>query len=146
EEAEYLVRTVRSLGARLGILLFQLPPNFKQDLERLSTFLNEDLPPGVPVAFEFRHDSWQNEDTYAVLREADCALCVADTDEGDTPLISTADTGYVRLRRTEYSDEDLKTWADRIRDAGWKDAFVFFKHEDEAAGPKMALRFRELAG
>lgn len=146
EETRYLVETAQVLGPRLGVILFQLPPNCRKDLDVLHRFLTGALPPGTPAAFEFRHDSWLEDDVFDRLRESGCALCIADTDEGGTPFRSTADWGYLRLRGTTYTDEDLGEWVKRVRGEGWKRAFVFFKHEDEAAGPLMAMRFRELAG
>ncbi len=145
EEAEYLVETVSGLGDRLGVILFQLPPNFKKDLERLDDFL-DDLPTGLRAAFEFRHDSWYDEEVYALLRKHNLALCLADN-EGDEArdLVGTADYGYLRLRRPDYRKPELAGWLDRIEAQKWKETYVFFKHEDGAAGPAMARRFLELA-
>lgn len=146
EETEYLVRTVATLGERLGCLLFQLPPNLKADLERLRGFLAL-LPGEVSVAFEFRHPSWHDETVFQVLRDHGAALCCADTedDEGDAPLVSTAGWGYLRLRRPTYDEADLSRWASRVAEQEWERAFVFFKHEDEGAGPKMARAFMDTA-
>lgn len=146
EETAYLLRALGTLGSLLGVILFQLPPNLKKDRERLVAFLDL-LPERAPVAFEFRHPSWFDEDIVDVLRERQTALCLADTDEGDeTPtLLNTGPLGYLRLRRADYSDEDLAGWVERVRDQGWEQAFVFFKHEDEAAGPRMAERFLALS-
>jgi uncharacterized protein YecE (DUF72 family) len=143
DETGYLVQTVQTLAERLGTLLFQLPPNMKADVDRLSAFLAL-LPSGLPAAFEFRHDSWKDDAVYDLLREHGCALVCADTEDsdGDEPIVRTADWGYLRLRRPSYGPEDLQRWADAIRDQGWEEAFVFFKHEDEGAGPRMAERFR----
>jgi len=137
----------RTLGARLGPLFFQLPPNFKKDVSRLGDLLVL-LPPDVRAAFEFRHESWFADDVYDRLRSRNAALCIADTEDGATPAVSTADWGYLRLRAVEYSDDDLKRWADTIRSvgAGWRDAFVFFKHEDRGTGPALGKRFETLAG
>jgi len=145
EPTEYLLATVETLGARLGLVLFQLPPNFKIDLERFSAFL-EMLPEGTPAAFEFRHDSWKDDAVYDTLRARDMALVCADTEVGeeDAPIVSTASWGYLRLRRPSYDDADLARWRDVISAQGWERAFVFFKHEDEGAGPKMAVRFGEV--
>ncbi len=146
DETAYLLRALGTLGPLLGVILFQLPPNLKKDLPRLETFLDL-LPPRAPTAFEFRHPSWFDEDVAGVLRERDCALCLADTDDGDPPtLVHTGSLGYLRLRRADYSDEDLRAWADRIEEQAWDRVFVFFKHEDEAAGPRMAERFLQLVG
>ncbi len=147
EETAYLLETVRVLGRRLGVLLFQLPPNLPKDLERLVAFLDT-LPTGAPAAFEFRHDSWKDDEVYDALRAKGAAWVCADTEDGedDEPIVSTADWGYLRLRRPTYDDGDLMRWAETIASQGWERAFVFFKHEDEGAGPKMAARFTELAG
>ena len=144
EETEYLLRTVGTLGERLGVLLFQLPPNLKKDLPRLEDFLKL-LPGAMPAAFEFRHESWFEDDVKERLREKNCALCIADTDDGEPDLTPTADWGYLRLRRETYEDEDLAGWAKRVTGQEWKRAFVFFKHEDAGAGPRMGMRFAELA-
>jgi uncharacterized protein YecE (DUF72 family) len=143
-ETSYLLQSVAGLGARLGGLLFQLPPYMRKDLTRLERFL-ELLPPATPAAFEFRDASWFDETVFACLRARDCALCIADTDkEPLTGIISTARWGYLRLRRATYSDGELTNWLERIRAHEWRLAYVFFKHEDEAAGPKLATRFLEL--
>jgi uncharacterized protein YecE (DUF72 family) len=145
DETAYLLRTSAALGDRLGVILFQLPPGFPEDLSRLESFLAL-LPAGTRAAFEFRHPSWHRPETFERLRAHDCALCVADTDDGaDTPVVGTASWGYLRLRRASYDDGALAAWADRIRDESWSETFVFFKHEDEGAGPKLAARFLELA-
>jgi uncharacterized protein YecE (DUF72 family) len=144
DSVSYLVKTAGTLGDRLGPLLFQLPPFLKKDLPRLRELLAL-LPPETRSAVEFRHASWFDDEVYAALREGHAALCVADTgEEGDAPFIATADWGYLRLRRVAYGDSDLKDWSDRVRGQPWSEAFVFFKHEDEATGPKLAARFAEL--
>jgi uncharacterized protein YecE (DUF72 family) len=80
------------------------------------------------------------------MRERRVALCIAEA-EGDleTPFVSTGEFGYIRLRRPEYGDAELKAWVERVKGAGWREAFVFFKHEDEGTGPRFAKRFLELA-
>jgi len=147
EPTEYMMSTVASLGPRLGVVLFQLPPNMKLELDRLLGFV-EVLPPGTPAAFEFRHESWNDARVHGALRERGMALVCADTEEsaGDEPVVPTASWGYLRLRRPDYTDADLERWVARVAAAGWERAFVFFKHEDEGAGPRLAARFRELAG
>lgn len=132
------------LKEKLGPLLFQLPPNFKKDLPRLREFLAL-LPAQTRAAFEFRHQSWFDEEVFALLREHRVALCLAEAESDlDVPFISTADWGYLRLRRPEYTDAELKAWVKRVRGQDWTDAFVFFKHEDEGKGPQFAARFLEL--
>jgi uncharacterized protein YecE (DUF72 family) len=141
EETGYLLRISKTLGDRLGVILFQLPPNLKKDFPRLEQFLTL-LTPDVRAAFEFRHESWFDEEVYGVLRSHHCALCAADTDEElKVPFVSTADWGYLRLRKESYSPADLKEWKKMIESQSWNQAFVFFKHEDEATGPKLARKF-----
>ena len=144
EECGYLVDTARTLGERLGALLFQLPPNFKKDLDRLGAFLGM-LAPQPRAAFEFRHPSWFDDEVFDTLRAHNRALCLAETEESQPDLVSTADWGYLRLRRADYTDDDLESWLAAMRTLGWQEAFVFFKHEDEASGPRLAERFLEMA-
>jgi len=145
EETSYLLQTSSLLGERLGVVLFQLPPNMKKDVERLKEFLDL-LPEETLTAFEFRHESWFDDETLDLLRTKDCALVVSDTDEKPLSEIkSTARWGYLRLRRTSYDENDLAEWLKRVREQKWKDAFVFFKHEDEGVGPKLAAQFIEMA-
>lgn len=136
-------RRAGSLADRLGALLFQLPPYLKKDVPRLREFLAL-LPPGQRAAFEFRHDSWQDDEVYDALRSRSAMLCVTDTDQGDTPFVATSDWGYLRLRRTHYDDDELRAWALRIAAAGLPRTYVYFMHEDEALGTRFARRLNEL--
>jgi uncharacterized protein YecE (DUF72 family) len=147
EPLRYFCDAARTLGDRLGPLLFQLPPNFKKAADRLGKLLAI-MPDGFRVAFEFRHESWFDDEVYALLRSHNAALCIADTEEGTTPAVATADFGYLRLRAVEYSDDDLKIWIAKIDQVGgdWRDAYVFFKHEDSGSGPALARRFLALRG
>jgi uncharacterized protein YecE (DUF72 family) len=131
------------LGDKLGVLLFQLPPFLRKDLPRLTDFLAL-LPAGTRAAFEFRHDSWQDDEIYAALRARDMSLCVTDTDEGDTPFVVTTDWGYVRLRRTHYDERDLDAWAARIAEKAVARTYVYFMHEDEALGTRFARTLLDL--
>lgn len=145
EETNYLMDAVGEMGKKLGVVFFQLPPNFKQDLGRLGAFL-EALPGKTPVAFEFRHQTWFEEPVFSLLREHNAALCLADAeDDLEVPLVSTADWGYLRLRRPDYTAAELLEWRKWVAAQPWKDAFVFFKHEDAGAGPRMATEFLSLA-
>ncbi|MEA2203232.1 MAG: hypothetical protein QOE77_8 [Blastocatellia bacterium] len=145
EETKYLLDTVSCLGERLGVVLFQLPPNMKKDLPRLEAFLAS-LPAGTRAAFEFRHPTWLEDDVLEVLRQAGQALCISDTDDMPvTHIDRTAGWGYLRLRRILYDEVALREWLQRVRDQGWSEAFVFFKHEDEGTGPRLAAEFLELA-
>ena len=143
EETSYLFETLKTLEDRLGVVLFQLPPYLRKGVERLRAFI-ELLPEGIPATFEFRHESWFDEDVFEALRERNLALCLAATDDHEPGIVRTADWGYLRLRRSGYSDPALKQWVDVARGQEWRNAFVFFKHEDEGAGPRMAERFQDL--
>jgi len=152
ELVDYLFRTAGTLGAKLGPLLFQLPPYMKKDLDRLRIFLDL-VPADRRVALEFRNPSWFEDDVFEALRAKDAALCVAETELDDkeggeepVPLVRTAPWGYLRLRRETYTDADLAAWLDRMRDQGWSEAYVFFKHEDDGTAPRFAQRLMELGG
>jgi len=146
DETKYFFETAETLGDQLGVVLFQLPPNMKKDLPRLETFLQQ-LPPTPRAAFEFRHPTWFDDDVLEVLNGRNLALVVSDTDDMPTTHIDkTADWGYLRLRRVNYSEENLSEWVGRINQQQWSDTFVFFKHEDEGTGPKLAAQFLQLAG
>jgi uncharacterized protein YecE (DUF72 family) len=131
--------TAEVLGRKLGPLFFQFPPNFKKETARLGTLLAM-LPPRARCAFEFRHPSWFADDVYALLRSRDGALCIADTAEGTTPDVATASWGYLRLRDAGYTDAELDDWTATIARHGWRDAYVYFKHEETASGPALAQR------
>jgi uncharacterized protein YecE (DUF72 family) len=145
DETRYLLETSGALGERLGAILFQLPPNLKCDLERLDAFLAL-LPADARAAFEFRHASWHDAPVLERLRARDFPLVIADTDEAEAEIDPTASWGYLRLRRADYERADLAAWAQRVAAQQWREAFVFFKHEDEGAGPRFAAEFLELAG
>jgi len=134
----YFCRVVSALGERLGPVLFQLPPNFKKDVDRLSAFLRE--LPTMRAAFEFRHESWLDEEISELLRTRNIALCLADTENLPAPTAVTADYGYLRLRREDYTAADVERWAEFVRKKAnvWQEAFVYFKHEEAGIGPKLA--------
>jgi len=150
-EVEYFLRVANVLGPKLGPTLFQLPPNMKKDLPRLTDFLAL-VPRTWRAAFEFRHASWFEDDVFAALEEHNAALCAADTDPDEedgkealeVPFVATADWGYLRLRRAGYEQPDLVRWAAQVTSQAWTDAFVFFKHEEAGAGPKLAAEFTAL--
>jgi uncharacterized protein YecE (DUF72 family) len=138
DAAGEFVRRSASLGEKRGPLLFQLPPNLKADLPRLATFLAA-LPGGIEPAFEFRHASWFQDATWELLRAHRTALCIAQTDDLDTPLVATASFGYVRLRREDYARDELVAWARRLRGIeGWQRAYVFVKHDEAGRAPALA--------
>jgi uncharacterized protein YecE (DUF72 family) len=143
-EIEYLFRTLSFLDRKLGPVLFQFPASFHADRPALKNFL--DLIPDMSSAFEFRSPSWLDLEILNHLRDKGCSLCTADTDENPVnEIISTAPWGYLRLRRSDYTDADLSHWMEKVLAQKWKKAFVFFKHEEGAKGPEMAMRFRALA-
>ncbi|HLE23167.1 MAG TPA: DUF72 domain-containing protein [Anaerolineales bacterium] len=145
DETAYLYQAALSLGRHMGVVLFQLPPNFAKDIPRLRSFLDM-LPAGRGAAFEFRHATWFDDETFAVLRDAGCALCLADTeDEPIKNIVVTADWGYLRLRKEKYTKKAVAKLADQVKAQPWMDAYVFFKDEGEGAGPKSALQFLELS-
>lgn len=144
-ETKFLLDTVGVLKEQLGVVLYQLPPNMKKDLERLQTFIKH-LPNDVRAAFEFRHPTWFDDEVLNTLRHQNLALCISDTDDLPVSQIDrTSDWGYLRLRRVNYSDKDLEEWLKQIRAQNWSTAFVFFKHEDEGTGPRLAGEFIDLS-
>jgi uncharacterized protein YecE (DUF72 family) len=146
QETKYFLDTATVLGDQLGVVLVQLPPNMKKDLPRLEAFLTQ-LPQMPRTAFEFRHPTWFDDDVLELLRSQNRALVVSDTDDlPATAIDKTANWGYLRLRRVNYAEETLAEWLARIRAQDWKETFVFFKHEDEGTGPKLAAQFLKLAG
>ncbi|HET7203335.1 MAG TPA: DUF72 domain-containing protein [Steroidobacteraceae bacterium] len=147
DHLQYFIDTAATLGPKLGALLFQLPPNFKQDLAVLDAFL-ESVPSGTVAAFEFRHGSWLNDELYRRLEARNLALCVADSETMATPVQVTADYAYFRLRDEGYTPDDIARWAQTIRDrtGGCKDVFVYFKHEEAGKGPQFARLLLEALG
>jgi uncharacterized protein YecE (DUF72 family) len=141
EAVAYFFGVATTLGDRLGPTLFQLPPNLKKDVPRLKDFLAV-LPPASRSAFEFRHESWFDNEVFEALSSARAALCWAEDENLATPAESTTGWGYLRLRRQDYGEAEIAAWADRIRTQSWTEAYVFFKHEEEGAGPRLAEEMR----
>jgi uncharacterized protein YecE (DUF72 family) len=145
EEAEYFFRTISVLGESLGAVLLQFPANFRANRPRLEEFLPL-IPENIRCAFEFRSPTWLEEGIPELLAGSGHCLCTADSDEAPAGKIAGGSNwGYLRLRRSGYTEADLSEWAGRVRAQKWEKCFVFFKHEEEAKGPGEALRFRELA-
>ena len=132
-------QVICDLEKKLGCVLFQLPPQLKKDAGLLAAFL-EDVPTGMRAAFEFRHGSWFDDEIYALLKTKNLALCLADSEKISTPIVATADYGYLRLRREDYQEADVARWSATIKEKSteWSDAFVYFKHEESGIGPKLA--------
>jgi len=145
ETLNYFFGVIQGLEDKLGPILFQLPPSFKKDAQVLNAFL-EELPDGIRAAFEFRHDSWFDDETFESLRAHNASLCIAESDKLSTPIVATADFGYLRLRREDYSTADIVRWAEMLRSNGskWSDAFVYFKHEERGVGPQLAAEMIRL--
>lgn len=143
---ESVARFVKALeplrqAGRLGPILFQLPPFLKCNTERLGNFL-QSIPEGICAAFEFRHETWFCDEVYALLRKSNAALCEAESEDMKTPPVQTADFGYLRLRKEEYSASARKQITQRVTELADKgDVFVYFKHEDT---PEGALYAEEL--
>jgi uncharacterized protein YecE (DUF72 family) len=144
-EVRYLLEALRAMEPCVGSILFQLPPFAKRDTATLAAFVAE-LPQGTRAAFEFRNPSWLHPEVFALLESRNLALVQSEEAEPfKEPLPWTADWAYLRLRRVEYTRNDLEIWLERLRAANLKEAQVFFKHEDGATGPKLAAQFLSLA-
>jgi len=139
DRVRQFLETAAVLGPKLGVLLFQLPPNLKKDVALFDAFLDA-FPPRVCAAFEFRHVSWLDEEIYARLRARNLALCVADSEKLSTPVEVTADYAYFRLRDEGYGPADIERWAHVIeeRTKQCHDVYVYFKHEESGKGPQFA--------
>jgi len=137
----YFQSIVAKLGEKQGAVLFQLPPAFAKNAILLGDFL-KDIPPGMRAAFEFRHPSWFDDEIYDTLRAHNAALCIAESADLATPAVPTADFGYFRLRREDYTSADIEKWAQTIRELGrgWGDTFIYFKHEESGVGPAFARK------
>jgi uncharacterized protein YecE (DUF72 family) len=132
DSVAFLYQTLAALGDKRGAVLFQLPPSMKKDLPRLTEFLSL-LPDDHRAAFEFRNDSWFDDDVYAALKGKGAALCLSEREDSTPPpLVSTTTWGYVRLRLEHYADADLEQWAARLAGTGWRDTYVYFMHEPTA--------------
>lgn len=133
DTVDFLLRNTAKLGDRLGPILFQLPPNLKKDLARFRGFLGL-LPSDRRYVFEFRHESWFDDEVYDAMRERDIAMCVAEQDDFKCPVVCTATWGYLRLHKLDYQAGELTDWAKRVTTQQWNDAYVFFKHDETENG------------
>jgi uncharacterized protein YecE (DUF72 family) len=142
EALVYLLGLLPRLGTHLGVVLYQLPPFFRRDLPRLATFL-QTLPEAPRSAFEFRHPSWFDGETYDLLEKHGVALCINDNDEFECPHRLTAKHTYVRLRRDRYSPEERAAWKTRLCsfERQGVDVFAFIKHKDNPEAPLIAVDF-----
>jgi uncharacterized protein YecE (DUF72 family) len=145
EDVRDFLERAKLLGERLGTVLYQCPPSLKYDRGLIESFVGY-LPPTPRAAMEFRHASWK--EARDLLLEQGVAWCVAETDENDPGAddLSWEPFGFLRLRKSAYTDEELRGWADRIRPAleAGNDIYCYFKHEDEGMSPKMAERLEAM--
>jgi uncharacterized protein YecE (DUF72 family) len=140
-------QALATLEGKLGMVLFQLPPFLKKDLPLLENFIGA-LPAGANCAFEFRHDSWFDDSTFAALKSGGCSLCIADTEKLSTPVVFTGKHAYFRLRREDYTKKDIARWAAIIGEetSRMKQIYVYFKHEETGTGPKFARELMDRLG
>ena len=140
---DFLLKNTALLGDRLGPILFQLPPNLQKDVSRFRGFLGL-LPADRRYVFEFRHESWFDEEVYAAMRERDIAICIAEQEDFRCPVVSTSTWGYLRLHKLDYNSGELVDWAKCVTGQQWQQAYVFFKHdetENHGSGPPAVATF-----
>jgi len=151
EDLDYFLDAAGALGSHLGPLLFQLPPKWQLNLDRLAAFLQL-LPRGLKVTFEFRDATWYEPALYSLLTQYDSAFCIYELGGHRSPVISTASFCYIRLHgpgakyRGKYTDAQLEQWADQI--LTWsregKDVYLFFDNDDSGYAPANALTLIKL--
>jgi len=138
EPVERFLERAKHLKDKLGPVLYQLPPNFHRNDERLESFLSV-LPGKIQHVIEFRHESWLEEEVFDILRQKKVGVCVFDMPGLTCPAVATADFAYVRfhgssgLYSSDYSDRELADWADKIRGlaAGVKEVYIYFNNDME---------------
>jgi uncharacterized protein YecE (DUF72 family) len=146
ETVAWLSAPYRLFGERLGSVLFRVPEQVARDDERLQLMLDA-WPRDLPLTVEFQHASWHVDDVFELLRAHEATLCATDLDDQDPPdLRLTGKTIYLRLRRTQYSHEDLSAWADRIGAflSDGTDCYVFLRHDETGESALNAVRLREM--
>jgi len=130
EEMGWFLQSAAGLQEKLGTILVQLPPYFRKDTEVLSAFLSR-YAKKARLAFEFRHASWFDDETYSLLRKHQSALAVVEAEEQEAVRELTADFVYMRLRKGDYSQKELAAWAEWIRSQE-VDVFCYLKHDEKA--------------
>ena len=133
DTVDFLLKNTATLGSRLGPILFQLPPNLKKDVNRFRGFLGL-LPSDRRYVFEFRHESWFDEEIFAAMRDRDIAMCIAEQDDFRCPVVCTSTWGYLRLHKLDYDAAALGKWAKCVTSQTWGEAYVFFKHDETETG------------
>jgi uncharacterized protein YecE (DUF72 family) len=137
----FLLDNTATLGTRLGPILFQCPPDFQKNIERLRAFLAL-LPNERQFAMEFRHESWFDDEVFAELRARDVAMCVCEQEDFRSPAVSTASWGYLRLHRMDYDAATLAHWREFVAAQPWSETYVFFKHDHaDGSGPPAVEAF-----
>ena len=140
---EFLLKNTAALGSKLGPILFQLPPNMKVDVPRLRAFVAT-LPTDRRYTVEFRHESWFDDEVYAVLRERDIPMCISEQPDFASPFVVTATWGYARLYRLDYDAAMLDEWSKRLASQAWAEVYVYFKHDEGiGSGPPAVDAFIE---
>jgi uncharacterized protein YecE (DUF72 family) len=142
ELMSYLLRVCTALGDKRGPTLFQLPPNMKVDVPRLAAFLPL-IPKRWKAALEFRHATWFTDEVYDLLRQHEVALVIAEGEDTEAVAAATAPYGYLRLHKPAYAAEELDAWAARLQAQPWEEAWVYFKHDTDTAGPALAAAFAQ---
>lgn len=144
QAAERLGKTVELLGTKKGPILFQLPPYLRQNLDLLESFLEGTVSIKSKV-FEFRHDSWLIDPTYAMLEKYDAGFCIAETEDMKPVLKVTGRTSYFRLRNDSYDDKTIDAWAGKIRDLirNESESYVYLRHDETGQNASFALRLQE---
>jgi uncharacterized protein YecE (DUF72 family) len=140
---DFLLKNTSTLGNRLGPILFQLPPNLKKDIDRFRGFLGL-LPSDRRYVFEFRHESWFDDEIFSAMRDRDIAMCISEQDDFSCPVVCTSTWGYLRLHKLDYNEDELIDWAKRVTAQSWNEAYVFFKHdetENGGSGPPAVTTF-----
>ena len=139
------------LEEKLGVVLFQLPPRWKVNTQRLKDFITA-LPDGYRFTFEFREHSWYNDEVYTILNDNNCAFCIYELQYHISPLEVTADFVYVRLHgpgnkyQGSYNEKTLNEWASRCKE--WqkqgRDVFIYFDNDQHGYAAFNAVRLNEL--
>lgn len=150
ETTERFFQRILLFKKKLGPILFQLPPSFKKNSERLEEFF-QNLPKGYLYVLEFRHESWETDAIYDLLKKYKIALCISDLNGRLTPLEITAPFTYLRLHgprsayRGSYSSQQLMLWKKRVQQ--WKDqkipSFCYFDNDEKGYALRDALRLKK---
>ena len=147
---EEFITNAAVLKSNLGPILFQLPPSWNVNIERLHDFL-QTLPLDYRYVFEFRNKTWHNDDVYNLLKKFNCAFCIYELEGYTTPYIITSDFVYIRLHgpgnkyQGDYSDKTLLEWAGRIK--SWlsdKDVFIYFDNDEKGYAVSNATQLKKL--